>query len=185
MYSAIERQQMLSAAKQSIKHGINRGTRIEINHLHYAKVLLDLGACFVTIKTGGLLRGCIGSLTAKEPLIDNLTYNAYSSAFHDPRFLPLNREEYAVMDIEISILSVAALIQCSSESELIDQLTPNIDGLTLRDGEQSATFLPSVWSQLVEPDNFVMELKRKAGFSDQYWSDTITAEKFTVQSITQ
>ncbi|MEY4504075.1 MAG: hypothetical protein RL154_368, partial [Pseudomonadota bacterium] len=53
------------------------------------------GAVFVTIrsKEDGALRGCIGSLIAYRSLFEDIINNAKSSAFNDPRFPPMIKEE--------------------------------------------------------------------------------------------
>jgi hypothetical protein len=69
-------------------------------------------------------------------------------------------------------------MQVSSEQQLIDQLRPGEDGLIIQDGPHRATFLPSVWHQLPGPEDFIQHLKRKAGLSVDYWSNTIKVERY-------
>ncbi len=181
MLSAIERQQLFSVVQEAILHGLNLSSRIELDHKQYAPSLLTPCATFVTLKMEGLLRGCIGSLYASEPLIDNLAHNAYNAAFEDPRFLPVNHDEYPLLDIDISLLSPPEAIEFESEQDLLEQLRPGIDGLILRDGDNSATFLPTVWGQISDTNRFVHELKLKADLAEDYWSDTLQAERYTVE----
>ena len=75
-----------------------------------------------------------------------------------------------------------AAIRCDSERELIDQLRPDRDGLLLREGRAAALFLPSVWREVPSPTDFVRFLKRKMGVAPSYWSPTLTAERFSVES---
>jgi len=51
--------------------------------------LREKRAVFVTLNESGQLRGCIGSIIAHRPLIDDLIENAKAAAFGDPRFVPL------------------------------------------------------------------------------------------------
>lgn len=51
------------------------------------------GATFVTLMQHGELRGCIGSLQACDPLIEDVNRNAVSAALRDPRFMPLMADE--------------------------------------------------------------------------------------------
>ena len=46
---------------------------------------------------------------------------------------------------------------------MIAQLRPGEDGLILECGGARGTFLPQVWESLPDPEQFVAELKRKAG----------------------
>lgn len=182
LFSAIERQQMISAVLESINHGLNYGTRAKLDNSGLNDGLLHPAATFVTLTMDGLLRGSMGSIIATEPLVDNIQYNAYSAAFEDPRFLPLNRDELPLIDIDISILSETEKLSCQSEEELLQQLQPGADGLILTEGDKTVTFLPTVWEQLIDVDTFVRELKKTAGLEPCYWSDTLIAERFSVTS---
>ena len=84
--------------------------------------------------------------------------------------------------IEISVLSVPEPIACGSETDLLASLKPGEDGLLLEDGGQRATFLPQVWERLTEPEGFVRELKRKAGWPVNYWSSTMQAYRYSSTS---
>lgn len=133
----------------------------------------DNGASFVTLKLGGELRGCIGSLTANRPLMLDVWQNAYNAAFRDPRFLPLTVNEFGLIQVEVSVLTPAVLLNVDSEEALSDILRPGIDGVILEEGVHRATFLPAVWETLPEKEDFLLHLKRKAGLPDNYWSPTV------------
>jgi len=122
-------------------------------------------ATFGTLTQNGRLRGCIGSLEAHRPLGEDVRHNARAAALSDPRFPPLAREELASTRIEVSLLSTPKQLAFGDHTELIAQLRPGEDGLILEYGEARGTFLPQVWDSLPDPEQFVAELKRKAGLS--------------------
>jgi AmmeMemoRadiSam system protein A len=134
----------------------------------------DRGAAFVTLKLHGQLRGCIGSLEAYQSLMSDVWQNAYSAAFRDLRFAPLTEDEFRQVKIEISVLTAPQPISVVSEQDLLNRLRPDIDGLILEEGQHRATFLPAVWETLPTPEEFLLQLKRKAGLPGNYWSDSIT-----------
>ncbi|HDL77837.1 MAG TPA: AmmeMemoRadiSam system protein A, partial [Lentisphaerae bacterium] len=101
----------------------------------------------------------------------------------DPRFPPLTASELPELDLHISILSPLQPMSFSSETELLRQLRPGVDGILLADGVHQGTFLPSVWESLPDPELFLKHLKMKAGLPPDYWSDTIRAWRYTVESI--
>ena len=72
---------------------------------HDAPWLQEQGATFVTLMQAGELRGCIGTLEAYRPLLEDVSANALAAAFHDPRFPPLQRAELGYTRVEISLLS--------------------------------------------------------------------------------
>jgi len=109
------------------------------------------------------LRGCIGTIQAISPLVVSVSDNAWSSAFRDPRFKPLKREEFELINVSISILTPSTPIAFTCEYDLFAQLRPGIDGLIIEKDGQRATFLPAVWEQLPKPEDFLQQLKLKAG----------------------
>ncbi|MFQ5524883.1 MAG: AmmeMemoRadiSam system protein A [Thermoanaerobaculia bacterium] len=137
-------------------------------------------ATFVTLELDGKLRGCIGSLVAKHPLVEDLAQNARGAAFEDPRFPPLTDPEFDGLSIEVSVLSEPVPIGCRSESELLASLRPGVDGLVLEYGVRRATFLPQVWEGLPAPAAFVAGLKRKAGLQPDFWSADLRFSRYTV-----
>lgn len=151
----------------------------------HAPFLEPPGACFVTLKVDGQLRGCIGSLQASRPLGEDVRANAQAAAFQDPRFEPLSAREYAALDIEVSVLSESTALVVASESELHAQLRPGIDGVTLQWRGCRGTFLPQVWESLPSPREFVAYLKRKAGLPLDFWSSELQVSRYTVEKFTE
>jgi AmmeMemoRadiSam system protein A len=98
--------------------------------------------------------------------------NANNAAFHDPRFAPLKANELDQADIEISILTEPQALEYRGSKDLLAKLRPHVDGVILRKGAASATFLPQVWEQLPKPDQFLSNLCRKAGLSADTWEKT-------------
>lgn len=143
--------------------------------------LREHAATFVTLTQAGELRGCIGSLEAHRPLIDDVRANARAAAFRDPRFPPLTRDELARTRVEVSLLSPAEPLFVTDEADALAHLRPQVDGLILAAGGRRATFLPQVWEQLPEPAVFLARLKQKAGLPAAYWSPELRLWRYTVQ----
>lgn len=125
--------------------------------------LKDNGASFVTLMKNGQLRGCIGSLIAQRPLIEDIIANALNAAFKDPRFPKLSKDELHVVDIEVSILSEPKKVEYTDINDLKNKITPLKDGVILKLGANQATFLPQVWEELAEFETFFGHLLHKAG----------------------
>ncbi|MGB5472746.1 MAG: AmmeMemoRadiSam system protein A [Gammaproteobacteria bacterium] len=142
--------------------------------------LQEPGASFVTLTQQGGLRGCIGSLVAQRPLLEDVRANAVAAALHDPRFPPLQAVELPRTRIEVSLLSAAEGMDVESEADAIAQLRPGIDGVVLRLGQARGTFLPQVWESLPRPEDFLLQLKRKAGLPGDFWDEDIRLERYTV-----
>jgi AmmeMemoRadiSam system protein B/AmmeMemoRadiSam system protein A len=143
------------------------------------------GATFVTLRKAGDLRGCIGSLSPRRLLREDVRANARAAAFDDPRFDPLVAEEYGEIDVEVSVLSASTPLPVASEADLYARLRPGIDGLVLELGHRRSTFLPQVWDTLAAPRDFVGELKRKAGLPRDFWSAELRFARYTVEKFTE
>lgn len=124
---------------------------------------------FVTLTKNRQLRGCIGNLVPDKPVRDGIRENAVNAAFCDPRFPALSREELDQIDIEVSLLSEPQPLPYDDASDLFGKLRPGIDGVILRKGMCSSTFLPQVWEQLPEKETFLSHLCMKAGLSPDAW----------------
>ena len=177
-----DRENLLEIARRSIRHGLDRGKPLPVRADDFERPLRALRASFVTLNLQGVLRGCIGHLEATQPLVEDVADNAFAAAFRDPRFPPLSEQEFANLEIHLSILTPAVPLPCESESELLQKLRPHRDGLILAEGTRRGTFLPSVWEQLTDPKEFLCQLKRKAGLPDDYWSPDLEVLRYETES---
>lgn len=138
------------------------------------------GATFVTLTQWGELRGCIGSLQACDPLIEDVSNNAVSAGLHDPRFMPLAADELETISVEVSLLSELQSLDFSSEADALAQLRPDIDGVVFEYGSYRSTFLPQVWERLPQPQQFLAKLKSKARLSENFWAEDVKLSRYTV-----
>ena len=124
---------------------------------------------FVTLKINNQLRGCIGSLSANASIVSGVRDNALNAALHDPRFSPLKKAELSAVHIEVSVLSEPLPLAYTDADDLLTKLRPGIDGVIIKKGSVSATFLPQVWEQLPRPEAFLSNLCAKAGLPSDHW----------------
>lgn len=178
-----ERLQLLNVASGSIAHRMGYGQPLLVNPLDYSPTLRSLRATFVTLHLNHQLRGCIGTLEARRPLVTDVACNAAAAAFEDPRFPPVSLTEMLHLEIHLSILGPSEPMPFESEEDLVRQLRPRIDGLILQDGLRRGTFLPAVWETLPEPRRFLQHLKLKAGLSETHWSKTLRIWRYEVVSV--
>ena len=175
------RRHLLGIAARSVRHGIAHGKESEVVLDRLPPALRERRATFVTLESNRRLRGCIGSLEATRPLAEDVAHNAHAAAFADPRFSPIEESELEGLGIKISVLSPPVPMQVESEADLVSRLSPGIDGLIIQDGKKRATFLPSVWRGIPEPERFVRELVKKAGWPAGHWSGTVRAWRYTTE----
>ena len=105
---------------------------------------------------------------ARRPLLKRRTRPGFASrARLSSRFKPLSLEDFARTEIEVSLLSTPKTVAFEDHADLLRKLRPGIDGVILEQVEESrrATFLPQVWEDLSDPEQFIARLKQKAGIA--------------------
>lgn len=169
MFTQIEKQYIQDLAYQSIAHYFSNGSPLESPESDPSENLYKPGACFVTLTINGELRGCIGHTVPTQPLYLDIVENAFASAFNDIRFSPLSFEEFKQTEIEVSVLTTPKLLVYTSSEDLLNQLRPNIDGVIIQKDDNGATYLPQVWEDLSDKEEFLSSLCEKAGLLSDEW----------------
>jgi AmmeMemoRadiSam system protein A len=128
-----------------------------------AGLLLVPAGAFVTIRSGGQLRGCVGQVESPGPLGDTVVRAAINAALHDSRFSPVRPEEVEGLEIEISVLS-------PMEAIAPEAIAVGRHGLMVVKSEQRGLLLPQVavdrhWSA----GRFLEETCAKAGLPRDSW----------------
>ena len=180
----LQKQTLLKVAKDTVAAAVS-GKPVFEPTTDDPALLAEVG-CFVTLKNGEELRGCIGQFTADKPLIDMVAQMAISSSMHDPRFggNRITPDELPSLDVEISVLSEMVI----SEDPL--SLRLGVDGIYITDGKASGCFLPQVATETGwdEDDFLSFCCAHKAGLAPDAWKTDpsvkvylFTAEVFGAQ----
>ncbi len=164
-----ERSFLLKLARESLEKSVN-GLPLPHLDLNLLSPLLRApGASFVTLTCKGQLRGCIGALEPYQSLAEDVREHAVAAALQDYRFPPVQPNEVADIEIEISHLTPSVILKYENPAELPKQLRPRIDGVVLRDGMRRATFLPQVWENIPNAEEFLTHLCVKMGAPADLW----------------
>ncbi len=132
-------------------------------------VLEESRGAFVSLHRQGQLRGCIGYLEAIKPLLQTVQEMAAAAAFQDPRFRPLQADELADLEIEISVLTPLQLIKSTDEIEVGEH------GLYIVRGLNRGLLLPQVATQYHwDRQTFLEQTCGKAGLPPDAWKDPDT-----------
>ncbi len=170
MLTSEERRQLLQLARRAVQAAAARSEPPSIDPADYSERLLEPGAVFVTLtERSGELRGCIGTLEAHQPLVEDVIEHAAAAATQDYRFSPVMPDEVSELRIEISRLTAPQPLEYASPEELPARLRPGMDGVILRDGGHRATFLPQVWEKVCDPEEFLAHLCLKMGAPANLW----------------
>ncbi|MCD6255777.1 MAG: AmmeMemoRadiSam system protein A [Deltaproteobacteria bacterium] len=180
MLTLEQRRLLLNIARDAIKaHLENKSIpKIEVKD----EILRRPCGAFVTLNKSGQLRGCIGSLYGERPLYLTVQEMAIEAAFHDPRFPPLSKVEFPLIEIEISVLSPLRRIKDPEEIEV------GRDGIYLVKGINRGVLLPQVATEYKwDKYTFLDHTCLKAGLAPGCWREAeiyiFSAEVFSEKGI--
>jgi AmmeMemoRadiSam system protein A len=183
MISSESKQRLLRIAREAIESNLKNDPEPSLVLSSLPPELQAEGACFVTLTRSGELRGCIGSLEARQPLALDVQEHAIDAAFRDFRFQPLAPTELPGLHIEISVLSAPVPLPYQNAEELPGLLHPGVDGVVLTRGLRRATFLPQVWEKVDDPSTFLDMLCEKMGMEYDLWRrQKLDVFTYTVES---
>lgn len=166
--SSKEKMVLLSLARNTLEAYTKTGAPPKFNQAEHALTprLTDKYGVFVTLKKHGELRGCIGYITPRTPLLQAVIENTINSSANDHRFSPVEAKEVSDITIEISVLSQTKKINGPNE------FIVGKEGIVIRKGPASAVFLPQVAiEQGWDRTETLCQLCRKAGLSPGAWKD--------------
>lgn len=162
---------LLETARRTIEQRLFNREEPKGSDAGLAGIFQQRRGTFVTLTIHGSLRGCIGHIVPQESLIEGIRENAINAAFRDPRFRPVSRNEWENVKIEISILTDPKPLSCADAKDLLKKLRPGIDGVIIKKGYYQSTFLPQVWEQLPNKEEFLTHLCLKAGLDGDAWRE--------------
>jgi MEMO1 family protein len=167
-YSESDKKFLLNLARNTIDYALKNSKKLmPVEESAIPENLKEKRGVFVTLNENNSLRGCIGYIEPIEKLYKAVQLNALSAAFEDTRFNPLLENELKDVKIEISILTVP------KETEF-KNIIKDIDGVVLKKGLYGATYLPQVWKNVSNEEEFFGSLCQKAGLEWNCYKDSET-----------
>lgn len=168
-YSDADRRTLLDLARRAVEAEVS-GRPLPTPQTS-SPALRERRGCFVTLKNGEELRGCIGTFQSRLPLVEQVVEMGQAAA-RDPRF-PMNRirpAEVPELTITISVLSPL------EPAEHPEQLEVGRHGIYIVRDFRAGCFLPEVatemgWGAEEFLDNCCAG---KAGLSPGAWRDPET-----------
>lgn len=128
---------LVRLAKEAVETFVRHGRVIEPQEL--SEEMLEQAGTFVSIKTRGELRGCIGTLEATQAnLALEVVRNAIDSATSDPRFPEVTPQELDGLCYSVDVLSPAEPVSGPEE------LDPKRYGIIVRLGPRRGLLLPDL-----------------------------------------
>jgi AmmeMemoRadiSam system protein A len=165
--TAVKEHVLAGASREGLPPGKHRGEP----SLPEPGGLGQRAGVFVTLRRAGDLRGCVGTTEALEPLHKTVQRLACAAASLDRRFSPVQPDEIAEIEVEITVLG--SLVRLPGDAgALIAGLRPEEHGVRIRVGDQGGLLLPQVarrfgWGA----DELLGQVSLKAGLWRDAWKD--------------
>jgi AmmeMemoRadiSam system protein A len=162
-----EEKELLKIAREALRAAVADGRTYEPPRPDSSELLEERGV-FVTLKSYGMLRGCIGYVLPTKPLYLAVRDMAVNSALRDPRFPPVTADELPTLHIEVSVMTLLQLVEDPNE------IVVGEDGLVIEAQGHSGLLLPQVApEQGWDRKRFLEGVCMKAGLPpDAYtWED--------------
>jgi len=170
-----QKKTLLVVARRTLEAWLSTGKRLDptLAGIAVDDVLRDKAGAFVTLEKNGMLRGCIGEIPPRRPLIDVVIDHAIDAAVNDARFPPVQASELAQIEIEISILTPPHPVPSYTDIRV------GTDGVVIDKGGRRAVFLPQVapeqgWGL----PEMLSHLAHKAGLPADAWKEGARFEVF-------
>ena len=169
-FAAGQRKLLLDLARKSVTAAARGEAAPQPDAKDLAEKLAQPRACFVTLTKDHELRGCVGTIFPRLPLGEAVIWAGRSAAVEDHRFPPVKPEELEHLEIEVSVLTLPSRLKFTSPDDLLAKLRPGVDGVVLRVGGKQGLFLPQVWQQIPDKQQFLSRLaEEKAGLEPAAW----------------
>jgi AmmeMemoRadiSam system protein B/AmmeMemoRadiSam system protein A len=175
-----ELERLVAIARFSLEAGVRKGKAPPDAELrskfNLTPKLEGPRGVFVTLKSRGGLRGCIGMIFPEVPLYQATARMAVASALEDTRFRPVTAGELEGITVEVSALTVPRPVKGP------EAIRVGTDGVVLRKGGASAVFLPQVATeQGWDRDTMLSHLAMKAGLPQDAWRNGATFLTFQAE----
>jgi len=173
MLTIEQRRTLLDLARSSIRSKVVGSSPASLEPLPWP----DASGVFVTIKRGGHLRGCLGTLQNRAGLAGEVVRCAADSATEDPRFPPVAREELPDLALEISVLGPLEAIDARPDAFTIGE-----HGLVVERGFHRGLLLPQVATEWGwDAEQFLCQTCVKAGLPPDAWRHGARVFRFAAE----
>ncbi|MHA1684580.1 MAG: TIGR00296 family protein [Promethearchaeota archaeon] len=172
---------LVRMARKSLEHYLETGTKLSIPEDCPGK-LMNVSGVFVTLRKHGVphsssLRGCIGMIEGRVPIIQETLNMAISAGLQDPRFPKVDKEELEKIVFEVTAMTPPVEFKVENRDDIPDHVKIGRDGLIMQRGYRRGLLLPQVpveqdppWS----PREFLDWTCWKAGLPKGCWKKSET-----------
>ncbi len=180
--TTVEQQMLLDLAEQCARCGFADGAWCDPHAEWYPFELRNPQACFVSLQAGDLLLGSIGTTQPLHPLVVEVARNAFDVASLVARKENLSEATMTNLSLEIDILTPLNFHCEGGLEDVANHLQPGREGVFIRRFDRAATFLPKMWQNHPNAEDFLRELCVRARLEPENLPEGTQLATFTVQS---
>ena len=164
------RRDLLEIARAAIQVAVGLASgwtlAARVRHAHRSDLR---SAVFVTLTDADELRGCMGTLDPGQPVAQAVAAAAMTATLDDPRFYPVEADELADLEVNVSILGLPVELAAATD------FVPGLDGIVVERGPRLGLLLPEVatdhgW----DGERMLAAVCRKAGLPEDAWREPET-----------
>jgi len=177
-----DKKALLQIARKSVESAVKGISKDQTQAEPFSPELKGKNGAFVTLRTCGKLRGCIGRMVSDIPLHKLVSEMAVSAATEDPRFNQIQPSELDDLEIDVSVLSPLQMVENPLDFEL------GRHGIYIKKDSTTGCFLPQVavdtgWTR----EEFLTQCcSTKAGLSPDAWKrEDVDVYIFTSEIISE
>jgi len=158
-------------ARETLETYVRNGNKINVPKWVPPEFKTKRAGVFVSLKKGGMLRGCIGTIgPVRVNVAEEIIYNAISSGTQDPRFPAVRAEELKDLVYSVDVLGAPEKI------DSMEDLDVKRYGVIVTSGFRRGLLLPDL-EGVDTPEQQVEIALQKAGIRR---SDQFEMERFEV-----
>jgi AmmeMemoRadiSam system protein A len=177
MLSADQRRHLLETARASVVARVS-GSQVD------SPAWIDCptaSGVFVTLKVGGQLRGCLGTLECDDELAAEVARCAADASSADSRFSPVRQSELQDLSVEVSVLGPLERIE-PDRNGVDRSITIGRHGLVVEQGRRRGLLLPQVATERAwTGEQFLRQTCVKAAVSPEAWQHGATVYRFAAE----
>lgn len=171
--------ELISIIKSSVKSA-EKHRHYRVKRKKYNNYLFNQGASYITLHFVDASTIGFGSIYAYKAVAADIADNIYH-LLNDSDIMQKLKD--TKVDLKVELLTKPEEIEFISYENLLTQITPKVDGLIIKSGKREGFLLPSFWRNVKSKDDFMVQLKMKAGLSPTYWSDDVKIFRFRTVEI--
>lgn len=158
-------------ARETLETYVSSGNKIRVPEWVPPEFKMKRAGVFVSLKKGGLLRGCIGTIgPVRINIAEEIINNAISAGMQDPRFPAVKEQELKELVYSVDVLGAPEKI------DSMEQLDVKRYGVIVTSGFRRGLLLPDL-EGVDTPEKQVEIALQKAGIRS---SDAYEMERFEV-----